>query len=115
MTTNNNLFEGSHVVLTIDDDPWYQSGNLGIPDKYIPSDFTSDDDPYKSDVFLKYAPYKTNVKLDRTKYDLGLGHSLLERKKNMENFTTSDNTNRNILIVLLIIIILIYFIKKHKN
>jgi hypothetical protein len=115
MTANNNLFEGSHVVLTIDEDPWYQSGNLGIPDKYIPTDFTSDDDPYKSDIHLKYAPYKSNVKLDKNKHDLGLGHSFLERKKNMENFTMSDNTNRNILIVLLIIIILIYLIKKHKN
>lgn len=115
MTVNNNLFEGSHVVLTIDEDPWYQSGELGIPKKYIPSDFTSDDDPYKSDVYLKQAPYKSNVKLDTTKYDLGLGHSFLERKKNMENFTTSDNTNRNILIVLIIIILLIYFIKKHRN
>ena len=47
------------------------------------------------------------------KYDLGLGHSIIERKKNMENF--SDNTNRNILIVLIIIIILIYLLKKHKH
>jgi hypothetical protein len=114
-TNNNNLFEGSHVVLTMDEDPWYQSGNLGIPEKYIPSDFTSDDDPYKSDIHLKYAPYKSNVKLDKTKYDLGLGHSFLERKKNMEQFTISDNTNRNILIILIIIILIIYFIKKHRN
>jgi len=112
---NNNLFEGSHVVLTMDEDPWYQSDNLGIPQKYIPSDFTSDDDPYKSDLHLKYAPYKSNVKLDKTKYDLGLGHSFLERKKNMINFTMSDNTNRNILIVLIIIIILIYLLKRHRN
>ena len=116
MTTNiNNLFEGSHVVLTMDEDPWYNSDNLGIPKKYIPYNFTSDDDPYKSDLHLKYAPYKSNVKLDMTKNDLGLGHSFLARKKNMENFTTSDNTNRNILMVLIIIILIIYFIKKHRN
>jgi len=114
-TNNNNLFEGSHVVLTMDEDPWYQSGNLGITKKYIPSDFTSDDDPYKSDIHLKYAPYKSNVKLDMTKYDLGLGHSFLERKKNMEQFTISDNTNRNILIVLIVIILLIYLVKKHRG
>ena len=114
-TNNNNLFEGSHVVLTLDNDPWYQSGNLGIPEKYIPSDFTSDDDPYKTDLHQRYAPYRTNVKLDVNKYDLGLGHSLLERKNKIENFTLSDNTNRNILILLLIIILVIYFVKKHKN
>lgn len=112
-TNNNNLFEGSHVVLTLENDPWYQSNDLGIPQKYIPTDFTSDDDPYKSDVHSKYARYKSNVKLDMGKYDLGLGHSIIERKKNMENF--SDNTNRNILIVLIIIIILIYLLKKHKH
>jgi len=114
-TNNNNLFEGSHVVLTMDEDPWYQSNNLGIPKKYIPSDFTSDDDPYNTDLHLKYAPYKSNVKLDITKNDLGLGYSLLERKKNMEEFTISDNTNRNILIVLIIIIIIIYLFKKYRN
>ena len=116
MTTNiNNLFEGSHVVLKMDEYPWFQSGNLGISKKYIPSDFTSDDDPYKSDIHLKYAPYKSNVKLDMNKYDLGLGHSFLERKKNMEQFTMSDNTNRNILIILIIIILIIYLIKKHRS
>jgi len=114
-TNNNNLFEGSHVVLTLDNDPWYQSGNLGIPEKYIPSDFTSDDDPYKTDLHQRYAPYRSNVKLDVNKYDLGLGHSFLERKNKTENFTLSDNTNRNILILLLIIILVIYFVKKHKN
>ena len=60
----------------------------------ITLDFTSDDDPYKSDIHLKYAPYKTNVKLDKTKYDLGLGHSFLERKKNMENFVTENSINQ---------------------
>ena len=113
-SNNNNLFEGSHVVLTLEEDPWYQSDNLGIPQKYIPSDFTSDDDPYKTDYHQKYARYKSNVKLDINKFDLGLGHSILERKKNMENFNVSDNTNRNILLILLIIIILIYFIKRQN-
>lgn len=114
-TNNNNLFEGSHVVLTIDEDPWYQSGNLGIPRKYIPSDFTSDEDPYKSDVYVHNAPYKSNVKFDMTKSDLGLGHSLIERKINTEKFTMSNNTNRNILILLIIIIIVIYLVKRHKK
>ena len=71
-----NLFEGSHVVLTLDEDPWYQSGDLGIPDKYIPSDFTSDDDPYKQDVSQRYGRYKSNVRLDMTKSDLGLGFKI---------------------------------------
>jgi len=112
-TNNNNLFEGSHVVLTLDNDPWYQSNSLGISEKYIPYDFTSDDDPYKSDIYTKQARYKSNVNLDMSKSDLGLGHSIIQRKKNMEHF--SDNTNRNILIVLIIIIILIYLLKKHKH
>jgi hypothetical protein len=119
---DSNLFEGSYVVLTLDHDPWYQSGNLGIPEKYIPQDFTSDDDPYKQDGIQKYAKYKSDVKLDLTKYDLGLGHSILDRKLKMENknnvdkvenFSTSDNTNRNILLVLLFIIIMIYLYKKY--
>jgi hypothetical protein len=117
MTTNNNnnLFEGSHVVLTIDKDPWYQSGNLGISQEHIPSDFTSDDDPYKTDVHVKYAPYKSNVRIDKTKSDLGFGHSFLERKNNTEKFTMSNNTNRNILILLLIIIVIIYLVKRHNK
>ena len=113
-TINNNLFEGSHVVLTLDNDPWYHSDNLGIPQKYIPSDFTTDDDPYKSDIHLRYAPYKSNVVLDTKKYDLGLGHSIIERKKRMENFKISDNTNRNILFILILIIVAIYLFRKQK-
>lgn len=103
------------MVLTIDEDPWYQSGNLGISQKYIPLDFTSDDNPYKSDVSVKTASYKSNVKLDLTKNDLGLGHSFIERKVNTEKFTISNNTNRNIIILLIIIIIVIYFAKRHKK
>ena len=117
-SSHDNLFKGCKVVLVEDDNPWYNKEE--VPDKYIPSSFTIDDNPYKQDVYLKQGKYKTNI---RNMKSLEKTHSFLERKliaeqadKNygIENFNkeTNDNMNRNILIILIVILIIIYLYKR---
>jgi hypothetical protein len=110
-----NLFKGAHVVLVSEENPWYI--NKGIPKKYISErEFLNDIYPYSRGMY-PYEQYKSDVKLDTTLPDLGLGHSIIQRRLVMEgkdflnttenfNSTKSDIMNRNILIVILLLLIL---------
>ena len=112
---NDKRYKGKTVVLVDAENPWYQNDTT-VPSKYKNSElFFEDKNIYKQSLFVPYGRTSSCVKLNMSKPDLGLGHSFLERKNKTENFTMSDNTNRNILILLLIIILVIYFVKKHKN
>ena len=121
-----NLFKGAHVVLVSEENPWYI--NKGIPKKYISNmEFVNDINSYSRGM-MPQEIYKTDVILDTTLPDLGLGHSIIQRKLTMdgvnylngvEGFSNSksDIMNRNILLILLIILVLFWFyhIYKKKN
>ena len=72
--------------------------------------------------------YKTEVKIDKTLPDLGLGHSFLQRKMAMDgieqfnsdsnsnsNSSSSDKMNRNILLFVLIILIGIWLYRRYNK
>ena len=125
-----NLFKGAHVVLVSEEKPWYNNKN--IPKKYISDmNFINDVDdiddvqPYGKGMTSQQI-YKSDVKLDKTLPDLGLGHSFLQRKISMDNMDSmdgvehfnrdsskSDIMNRNILIFVLVILIAIWLYRKY--
>lgn len=121
-----NLFKGAHVVLVSEENPWYI--NKGIPKKYISNmEFVNDIDSYSRGM-MPHEIYKSDVKLDTTLPDLGLGHSIIHRKLTMDGInylegvegfsgSNSDIMNRNILLILLIILVIFWFycICKKKN
>lgn len=117
-SSNDNLFKGSKVVLVDEDNPWFNKEN--VPEKYIPTSFTIDNNPYKQDIYVKEGKYKTNI---QNLKPLLKTHSFLERKliaenadKNygIENFNkeNNDSTNRNILVILVVILLVIYLYKR---
>ena len=119
-----NLFKGAHVVLVSEENPWYI--NKGIPKKYISNmEFVNDINSYSRGM-MPQEIYKTDVILDTTLPDLGLGHSIIQRKLTMdgvnylngvEGFSNSksDIMNRNILLILLIILVLFWFYRIYKK
>ena len=113
-----NLFKGAHVVLVSDDNPWYI--NKGVPLKYVGKDFTMDVNPYDTHMY-PYEEYKSRVKMNMNKPDLGFGHSYLQRTINMtggpvEGFSgSSDTMNRNILISLLVFIIIVWLYRRYRK
>ena len=119
-----NLFKGAHVVLVAEENPWYI--NKGIPSKYISNkEFVKDTDVHAYDRTMNSQEiYKTEVKIDKTLPDLGLGHSFLQRKLAMDGIeqfnsdyitSKSDIMNRNILIIVLLILIGIWLYRRYKK
>jgi hypothetical protein len=119
-----NFFKGSHVVLVSEEDPWYL--NKGIPQKYISNmEFVNDIESYSRGM-SPYEIYKSDIKLDTTLPDLGLGHSMLHRKittdgnnylDGVEGFSSSksDIMNRNILLILLVILLIFWLYHNYKT
>lgn len=119
-----NLFKGAHVVLVSEENPWYI--NKGIPNKYISNmEFVNDINSYSRGM-LPHEIYKSEVKLDTTLPDLGLGHSIIQRKLTMDGIdyldriegfsgSKSDIMNRNILIVILIILLIFWCYRIYKK
>ena len=123
-----NLFKGAHVVLVSEENPWYI--NKGVPSKYISNkEFVKDTDVHAYDRTMNPQDiYKTEVKIDKTLPDLGLGHSFLQRKMAMDgieqfnsdsnsnsNSSSSDKMNRNILLFVLIILIGIWLYRRYNK
>jgi hypothetical protein len=117
-----NLFKGAHVVLVSEQNPWYV--NKGIPNKYISNkEFVKDIDVDAYDRTMNPQDiYKTEVKIDKTLPDLGLGHSFLQRKLAMDGIeqfnsdsSSSDRMNRNILLIVLVILIAIWLYRRYRK
>ena len=87
-----NLFKGAHVVLVSEENPWYV--NKGIPQKYLSKEFMNeyveDPSPYDNDMYPNDI-YNSNVKLNKRYPDMGLGHSILARKLNVQSEILNDN------------------------
>ena len=119
-----NLFKGAHVVLVSEENPWYI--NKGIPKKYISNmDFVNDIESYSRGMTPQEI-YKSDIKLDTTLPDLGLGHSIIQRKLTMDGVnylegvegfsgSKSDIMNRNILLILVIILLICWFYRVYKK
>jgi hypothetical protein len=120
------LFNGAHVVLVSENNPWYI--NKGVPLKYISNkEFTNkfekpSGDPYGR-LMYEHQDYKSDCELIETLPDLGFGHSIIERKiavgdncKKIEGFSGNpDNMNRNILIFILVGLIAFYLYRRYKK
>ena len=109
------LFSGNHVVLVTDSNPWYINKTNTVPVKYIANEFTSSSDPYERNTYQKFAKYKSKLKYDPTKLDLGFGHSFIEHKyvSTVEDFDgSSDRMNRNILISILAVLLVVFIYNK---
>ncbi len=115
-----NLFKGAHVVLVSESNPWYI--NKGVPKKYISDkDFVKDTGSYDRTMSPEQI-YKSDVQLDTTLPDMGLGHSFLQRKLAMDNIeyfnsnkNKSDRMNRNILFIILIVLVLIWVYHRYRK
>jgi len=116
-----NLFKGAHVVLVSEQNPWYV--NKGVPKKYISNmEFVNDITAYGRGMSPEQI-YKSDVKLDTTLPDMGLGHSFLQRKLAMDNIeyfnnsnsNKSDKMNRNILFFILIVLVLIWLYHRYRK
>jgi hypothetical protein len=127
--TDNNweVFKTNNLVLVEANNPWYVNKENTIPQKYISSDKYFENDDNKKDYTHPYAynkpqdsaQYVSNVKLDGSQPNLGLGYSFAERR-NVENFGPStkkdDNTNYIIMIMFFVIALLfLYNIYKKKK
>jgi hypothetical protein len=119
-----NLFKGAHVVLVSEGNPWYL--NKGIPKKYISNiEFVNDIESYSRGM-NPHQIYKSDIKLDTTLPDLGLGHSILHRKITTDgnnyldgveglSSSKSDIMNRNILLILLVILLIFWLYHNYKT
>lgn len=99
-----NKFKGRTVVLVEADNPWFQNKNIESPQIYItPS-------PELNKVTLRNdADFDSKYLLDKTKYDLGLGHSYSSHPAIpcIEGFSPRHATNFSLKSLIRIIVILI--------
>ena len=119
--TDNNwqIFKTNNLVLVENNNPWYVNKENTIPVKYISSEeyFKNKDDkidythPYGFNKPSDSAQYESNIKIDLSKPNLGLGYSFAERK-NVENFgpPTKNKDNTNYIIIIMFIVIAALFL-----
>lgn len=110
-------FKGKNVVLVEADNPWYVNNDDKFELEY-PKEIVLDNGlGYKDNAY-----FDSNIILDSTKPDLGLGHSYASRKgitcNKIETFDGSSNDNNcktnNIIIIVVVLLLLLVLFKFKK-
>ena len=107
-------YEGKNVVLVESDNPWYINKNTTIPKEVIKVENELNKTRYKP-----YGGAKSNYILDKSKPDLGLGHSYKSRLgyacQKIENFDGEKINDWNYIILIMIVVMILLAFRKWKQ
>lgn len=104
------IAKGKRVVLVDSENPWFVNReNTEIANYIKPNSFTS----YNSNKISEdnFSPYKSSMKYDFSKRDLGLGYSYKQRYEALEHFNLNNESNNKYVLILSLILILLIVLK----
>jgi hypothetical protein len=102
------IAKGKRVVLVDSENPWFVNKENTEIVKYIkPNDFI----PAVNKPNFTFSPYKSSMKYDFSKRDLGLGYSYKQRYQALEHFNLNDESNNKYVLILSLVLILLIVLK----